>query len=119
MTLMQLTNQDTRACCRVFLRAKERRNRAAALPLHGTACGVWTGARDFAVSPTDLTTMQRGKEKGKWSKLHAASAPWTVQRLDYLFLFPGLGLHSSPMTGCNLILIGYAAVFPLYPLLQS
>lgn len=37
----------------------------------------------------------------------------------YLFFVPGLGLHSSPVTGCSLILIGYCGVFPLKPLLQS
>jgi len=31
----------------------------------------------------------------------------------YLFFPPGRGLHSSPTTGCSLILIGYCALLPL------
>lgn len=46
--------------------------------------------------------------------------PWRLVPIPPYFLRAlGLGLHSSPSTGCSMTLMGYCAVLPWYPLLQS
>jgi hypothetical protein len=50
--------------------------------------------------------------------LPGAYFPSIVQPL-YLFFTDGLGLHSSPLTGCIMTLFGYWGVLLEYPLLQS
>jgi hypothetical protein len=75
-------------------------------PLLGPGPFVWT-------QESHQPSLKKAHGKPKKPRRHL------VHLVSYLFLFPGLGLHSSPITGCSLILIGYCALFPLYPLLQS
>lgn len=68
--------------------------------------------------PLFFTSKITPKLSGAVLLLPGAYFPSPVQPL-YLFFTDGLGLHSSPLTGCIMTLFGYWGVLLEYPLLQS